>query len=140
MRKVQLLKFILRSHYLKLVLASIILPALFVGSCLYYLVFTILEEELGIPEAIAEHLIPAIHKIDSILLIGLPLLMIILTAWGFMLSTKLVGPIARMEKEIKAIAESGYSRRINLRKNDTLKPIAEGINSILDKVEELQKK
>lgn len=139
MRRTNFIRYVLQSRYLRLLLVSIILPALFVASCLYYLIFTILAEDLGIPEAIAAHLLPVVHKIDGILLFGLPLIIIILAIWGFIVSGRLVGPIARMEKELKEISEGNYSERIRIRKGDDLRPIAEGINALLDRLEELQK-
>ena len=53
-----------------------------------------------------------------------------------MVSHKVVGPIERLEHEIKHIAESGnYTKRIHLRENDELKPVANAINRLMDRLE-----
>lgn len=122
--------------YLMLLMASILIPLVFVGGCLYYVIFTLIAERLGIPESIAYNLFPVIRQINMILLVGVPPLFLMLLAWGIMLSHRFVGPIQRLEKELENITKSGdYSGRISVRKNDEIRPIADAINKMLDKVE-----
>lgn len=124
------------TRYLTLLLVSMAVPAVFVGGCLYYLIFALMAEQLGIPESIAYHLMPVIDKINLTLLIGVPPLAVILIVWGVAVSHRVVGPIVRLENEIKHITESGnYSRRIHLRRNDELKPVANAINRLMDRLE-----
>ena len=53
-----------------------------------------------------------------------------------MLSHKFAGPLERLEKELKRILEHGdYKTRVHLRKSDDIKPIADEINRILDRLE-----
>ena len=67
-------------------------------------------------------------------------MVIILIMWGFALSSRLAGPIARVEREVAQIVKGEYSKRIKVRKKDDLKSIADGINILLDKIQELQKR
>ena len=46
----------LQSKFLFLIMISMAVPLLLAGGCLYYLVFTLLAEQLGIPESIAYNL------------------------------------------------------------------------------------
>src|SRR3989338_435284 len=113
-----------------------IVPVIFVGGCLYYLIFTIVAEQLGIPESIALNLFPVIKKVNLILILGVQPLFLLLAWWGVILSHRFAGPLIRLENELDRISKSGdYSRRITLRKHDDLKSIANGINKLLDKVE-----
>lgn len=133
-------KYLTGSHiqmrYLTLLLVSMVIPLLFVGGCLYYLIFTIMAEQLGIPEYIAYNLSPVIDKINVMLLVGVPPLILILILWGIVLSHKFAGPLERLEKELKRILEHGdYKTRVHLRKSDDIKPIADEINRILDRLE-----
>ena len=139
MRKLQLIKYAVGSRYFRLLLISIVLPTLLLGACLYYLIFMVLAEDLGIPEAIAAHLLPVIHKINGLLLFGLPLIILLIAGWGLIIFTGLVGPINRVKKELDGIIKGDYSERIKIRKGDDLKPIADGINTLLDKIETMQK-
>jgi signal transduction histidine kinase len=137
MRRINFIGYILRFRYLRLLLLSMLLPMLFVGFCLYYLIFNILAEQLGIPEVIAAHLLPVIHKINSILLIGLPPILLLLVIWGFILSSRLAGPISRIERELEEIiAKSNYSKRLKVRDKDDLKKIVDHINALLENLEE----
>lgn len=133
-------KYLTGSHiqmrYLTLLLISMVIPLVFVGGCLYYLIFTIMAEQLGIPEYIAYNLSPVINKINTILLVGVPPLIFVLILWGIVLSHKFAGPMERLEKELRRILEHGdYKTRVHLRKSDDIKPIADEINNILDRLE-----
>lgn len=133
-------KYLTGSHiqmrYLTLLLISMVIPLVCVGGCLYYLIFTIMAEQLGIPEYIAYNLSPVINKINIILLVGVPPLIFVLILWGIVLSHKFAGPMERLEKELRRILEHGdYKTRVHLRKSDDIKPIADEINNILDRLE-----
>lgn len=121
--------------YLMLLIVSMIIPLLFAIGCLYYLIFTLIAEQLGIPESIAYNLLPVVKKINAILAIGLPPLFLLLIWWGTILSHRFAGPLQRIEKELHKITHSGdYSHRIHLRKSDDVKPIADAINKLLDSI------
>lgn len=123
-------------RYLVLLLVSMLVPLVFVGGCLYYLIFMVMADQLGIPESIAINLFPVIDKINIILIIGMPPIIIIMILWGAFLSHRFVGPLERLENELDRIAKSAdYSRRIVLRKTDDLKPITDKINKLLDGVQ-----
>ena len=119
--------------YLVLLVVSMAIPLLFAIGCLYYLIFTLVAEQLGIPESIAYNLFPVVKKINTMLAIGLPPLFLLLIWWGTRLSHRFAGPLQRIEKELHKIAHSGdYSHRIILRKHDDVKPLADAINKLLE--------
>ncbi|MBI4974868.1 MAG: hypothetical protein HZC19_03590 [Candidatus Omnitrophica bacterium] len=123
-------------RYIALLIASMLIPLVFVGGCLYYLIFSLVAEQLGIPESIAYNLFPVIKKINMILAIGIPPLFLILILWGIGLSHRFAGPIERLEKELEGITGAAdYCRRLKVRKGDDIKPIADAINKLLDKIE-----
>jgi len=119
--------------YLMLLIVSMAVPLLFAIGCLYYLIFTIMAEQLGIPESIAYNLFPVVKKINAVLAIGLPPLFLLLIWWGTVLSHRIAGPLDRIEKELSKVTHShDFSHRIHLRKSDDVKPIADAINKLLD--------
>lgn len=124
----------LERHYLRLIALSIILPTLITGGCLYYVIFNLMAEQLGIPEVVAYHLLPVVEKVNLILMVSLPLLFLILFFIGVILSRRLVGPIERLEKELKEVVSGNLSKRLKLRRNDTLKPLVDDINTLLDRI------
>jgi len=126
--------------YLTLLIVSMVVPLLFTIGCLYYMIFTIMAEQLGIPESIAYNLFPVVKKINVILAIGLPPLFLLLIWWGTILSHRFAGPLQRLEKELHKVTHSGdYSHRIILRKNDDVKPVADAINKLLDSIHRKKK-
>ena len=137
-------KYLTGSHiqmrYLSLLLFSMIVPVVVVGGCLYYLIFTIMAEQLGIPEYIAMNLLPVIKKINLVLLVGIPPIFLALGAWGIVLSHRFAGPLERLEKELNRMAEKrDYKCRLKLRRHDDMRPVAEAMNNLLAKVEETHK-
>lgn len=117
-------------------MVSMMLPLVFVGGCLYYLTFNIMAEQLGIPEYIAYNLLPVIKKINLILLVSVPIIFLILIIWGIVLSHRFAGPLERLEKELKELSEQGeYGRKVRVRKSDDVKPLADAINKLLDRLE-----
>lgn len=125
----------LQLKYLALILASIMLPLLIVGGCLYYLIFQIMAEQLAIPELIAYNLIPVVEKINFLLIIGIPPIIGLLFIWGTILTHRLIGPLARLQEDLKKISEGDYSIRLKIRKDDDLRFLVNVINKIIDKLE-----
>jgi len=124
----------LQLKYLILILLSILVPLFLVGGCLYYLIFQVMAEQLAIPESIAYNLLPVLRKINFILIVGLPPIIVLLFIWGATLTHRLIGPLERLEDDLKKIDEGDYSVRLSLRKDDDLKPIADVVNDIIDKL------
>ena len=125
----------LQTKYLVLILISILLPLFIVAGCLYYLLFQIMAEQLAIPEAIAYNLFPVVERINFLLLLGVPPMVILLFIWGVVLSHRLIGPLERLENDLRKISDGDYSTRLRIRKDDDLRPIADVINKIIDKLE-----
>lgn len=138
-RKKILVKKGMQFRYLGLVLISVILPTLLVGACFYWLIFTIMAQQLAIPESIAYNLLPAVKRVNTILIVGLPIVLVGLAAWGLMLSHRIAGPVSRLERELEQIAQGDFSIRIKFRRKDELGTIAEGINKVLDRIEKDRK-
>ncbi len=120
----------LQHKYLRLIMLSLSLPTFLVGACLYKLTFYIFSQYITAPEIMETALLPAIKKINF----SLPVLFLVLFATGVAISNRLVGPVNRMIKDVKEITGGNYSKRIKLRQNDDLKPLADTINRMLDKL------
>ena len=121
--------------YLVLLIISMAVPVLFAVGCLYYMIFTLVAEQLGIPESIAYNLFPVVKKVNAMLAMGLPPLFLLLIWWGVRLSHRFAGPLQRLERDIHKITHSGdYSYKIHLRKSDDVKPIADAINKLLESI------
>jgi signal transduction histidine kinase len=112
-----------------------IIPTVFVGGCLYYFIFTVMAEQLLLPDVIAENLLPAIHKINFLLIVGLPIVFAVMLGWAIFLSYRFVAPLERLEEDLEKIDEGDYSVRLQIRKDHDLSPIADVINDLVEKLE-----
>ena len=129
----------LQKRYLFILVLSMVLPAVFIGGCLYYLVLSIIAEQLALPDIIARDLIPVIQRINFILIAGLPIVFLVLLSWAVLLSYRFVAPLERLEEDIKRIDEGDYSVRIQISKDHDLRPVADAINDLVDKLDKREK-
>lgn len=111
-----------------------IIPTVFVGGCLYYFIFKVLAEQIALPDYIARDLLPVVYQINVILAIGLPIVFVVMITWAVILSYRFVAPLERLEEDIKLIDEGDYSVRLQVNKDHDLKPIADVINDLVDKL------
>ncbi|MFH1752739.1 MAG: hypothetical protein ABH875_01000 [Candidatus Omnitrophota bacterium] len=127
----------LQHRYLRLIEASLLLPTIIVAGCLYYLVFFLIADEMAIPEFIAVTLYPALERINMVLVISLPLLIVFLWGLGILMSHRMAGSIDRLTNELDDIVKTGdFKRRIKVRKEDELRPFVENIDKLLARVSE----
>ncbi|MGB3057004.1 MAG: HAMP domain-containing protein [Candidatus Omnitrophota bacterium] len=110
-------------------------PTIFVGGCLYYFIFTVMAEQLVLPDMIAMNLLPVIHKINYILLIGLPAVFVVILGWAAFLSYRFVAPLERLEEDLEKIDSGDYSVRLQISRDHDLSPITDVINDLVDKLE-----
>jgi signal transduction histidine kinase len=125
----------LQHRYLRLIELSLLLPTLLIGACFYYMVFTLIAEEIAIPEYVALMLFPALKRVNIILLIGVPIVFVLLWCWGLILSHRLAGPVERLTRELDEIVRGDYRKRLQVRKDDELKGVVGNINKLLEKIE-----
>jgi len=130
-RKRKYLGTALQNKLLVLIFASAVMPAAIIGVCLYYLIFSLLALQMSIPELIAYNLMPVLHKVNLIIGIALPLVLLLIWLAALELSHRIVGPVFRMERELDERIAGVKSGPIQLRKNDELKALAEKINKLI---------
>ena len=122
----------IQKRYLIHSTCMMIVPALIVSFCLYFLIFYLISDELMIPETVIQTMKPVILKLNVILGFGLPLLFCILFFSAIIISHRLAGPLYRLEKDLEKIAHGEYSLRIKFRKQDHLDELAHKMNAVLD--------
>ncbi|MBN1872116.1 MAG: methyl-accepting chemotaxis protein [Candidatus Omnitrophica bacterium] len=123
----------LERHYLRLIALAIILPTVIVGSCMYYVIFNLMAEQLGIPEVISYHLLPVVEKVNIVLIISLPVIFLVLFSIGRIIARNLVGPIERLENELELIIKNRSTERLRVRENDRLRRLVEDVNTLLER-------
>jgi len=122
-----------QNKMLFLVFASATIPATIVTLCLYYLIFNTLAWQMVIPESIAYNLIPVLQRVNIILAISIPIVLIILWLIALELSHRVAGPVYRIEKELEDRISGEKQGPIKLRKNDEFQSLADKINQFIAK-------
>ncbi len=123
----------LQKKVLALVFISAFIPALVVAACLYYLVFAMLAEQLGISEMVAFNLLPILVRVNTIILISLPVILGMILLWALEISHRIAGPVLRLEKALDDHISGDQTGPIVLREKDELKPLADKINELVRK-------
>lgn len=118
-----------------MLIISMVVPTVIIGGCLYYFIFKVMAEQIGLPDVIARDLLPVVYRINYMLMISLPLFFIVMITWAVILSYKFVAPLERLEEDIKNIDDGDYSVRLQVDKDHDLAPIAAVINDLVDKLE-----
>ena len=135
MRKIYFAKTKMERHYLRLFELALILPTMIIGGSLYYVIFSLMTEQLGVPEVVVTHLTPVVDKVNLILMIVLPIVLLVLFSIGVMLTRNLVGPIERIDRELQEIISGSlFTKRLKLREKDELKDVADAINDLVIKL------
>ena len=132
-RKKKYLGTTLQNKLLILIFGSAVIPAAIIGICMYYLIFTLMALQMVIPELIVYNLVPVLHKINLIIAIAVPVILLLVWFIALELSHRIVGPVYRMERELDERISGAKSGPINLRKNDEFKAFAEKLNQLICK-------
>lgn len=117
--------------FIFLAFASII-PAIIVTVCMYYLIFSIVAQEVGMPEGIAYYIIPAAKKVSLILICVAPLSIGAILFFAYEMTHKMLGLYDRIVKDLEDVVHGRREHHIRIRKNDDFKPLVDNINKLID--------
>lgn len=131
-RRIYLVNKAVQLRYMGLVVVPLIL--LLMG--LYYLMYYSVFSEMLIPEAIVATLLPAMKRVNIVLLVALPVTLWFVTRKALIYSNRIVGPIPRLEKEIdRALKGDDAHIRLKVRDKDELRSFINKVNLLLEKLE-----
>lgn len=115
-------------------IALVIVPLIILMAGLYYIMYYSMFTHMLIPEAVAATLLPAMKKVNFVLLATLPVTLFLIIRAALVDSNRVVGPVSRLERELDMILAGNRSVRLNIRANDDLKPIVDRMNRVLDTI------
>ena len=118
--------------YLKLVVLAMFGPTLLVTACLYYLIWQTVAHELALPELIAQALFPAFHRVNQIILFGIPIIFGLIFFFAVRLSHRFAGPLYRIETDLEKMIQAGdFTKPIRIRPKDHIQSLVRKINQAL---------
>jgi len=132
-RKIWLTRHAIQTKFVLIVVLSMAVPSILLSGCLYFLIFSLLAEQLALPEGIFTVLGPVFKKINIIMVIGLPIVFAVIVVGALKISSRLAGPIERLESDLDEILKGNWEQRLSLRTDDDLTGVAERINRVLDR-------
>ncbi len=109
-------------------------PLVALMAALYYLIYYSVFAQILIPEALATTLLPAMKKVNFVLLIAVPLALYFIGRAALVYSNRIIGPIPRLGKEIDKALAGDYSVRFKTRDNDELKPFVDKMNALMERM------
>lgn len=113
----------------------VVIPLIILLTALYYLIYYSVFTEMLIPEAIAVTLLPAMKKVNLILLATVPIFLFLILRTALVYSNRIIGPVRRLERELDKVIEGDYSVRLKTRHKDELRAFVNKINMLLEKVD-----
>ena len=124
---------LLEKKLLILFFASSIIPAAVAVTLLYFLIFNLLAFQVVFPEIIAYSIIPILNKLNLIIFITLPIILLILWVIAREMSHRIAGPLSRLEKELDTRISGKESGPIRVREKDEFKLLADKLNKLICK-------
>ena len=118
------------------VLAAALLPCFIVTIALYYLIFSVMSGQLGIPEAIAYNIIPAARKVSLYLILAAPASVFVILLLAYRITYRIIGPFDRIVRELDECVKGKKLDHIVIRKKDKFQPLVNNINKLIDKRKE----
>ncbi len=115
-------------------IAVVIVPLIILMAGLYYIMYYSMFTHMLIPEAVTATLLPAMKKVNFVLLATLPVTLFLIIRAALVDSNRVVGPVSRLERELDMILAGDRSVRLNIRAKDDLKPIVDRMNRVLDTI------
>jgi len=134
-RRTKLINPKIQFKYLSLIVLAMLLSAVTTLGAMYYLIWSALDQGIVSPGRNLAPLMVIFRHLGVSLIVCYVILTALLLGWGLLLSNRIVGPLARLEKDIDKIYKGDFSVRIRFRKGDELHAIASGLNKVLDKIE-----
>ena len=113
----------------------VVIPLILLLTALYYLIYYSVFTEMLIPEAIVVTLLPAMKKVNLILLATVPIFLFLILRTALVYSNRIIGPVRRLERELDKVIEGDYSVRLKTRHKDELRAFVNKINMLLEKVD-----
>jgi len=123
----------LQLKYLKLII-GIIVAVMVIIVLTFYATFHLTLSTAQLGRYAEARLSEVFSWLNWLLLIECVIFTIIAGIMSLKLTHKVAGPLYRMEKLVKAMAEKGQAEEIRIRKNDELHGLASALNELMRKI------
>jgi len=121
----------LQNQYILHIIIAALIPMVVLFLNVYLLIWISVTQYIGAGEP---NLVIAFDRVNSFVLLEIPLVLLFLFLWAIYISHKLVGPLLRLEIDLNKMLEGEHGLRIQLRDSDQkeIKDIVETLNKVLE--------
>ncbi len=117
-----------------IIFCAAVVPTVITAILMYYLIFYITTREIGIPETIAAHVIPAARQVTVVLWLMVPTVIAIILYIAHKIAHQILGPFDRIVRELDNFISGAGGGKIILRDNDKFQPLVDRINILLERL------
>ncbi len=118
-------------RYIGRMIIGIIVMAMIVSFTVYYTTWARIMDEFYNVARIASRFAPLFNSINQTLLVILLVFLVLVVIFSVFISHRIAGPIYRFEKTLQAIAGGDMTMRVDLRKRDEFKQLADAMNEMV---------
>lgn len=116
-----------------LVFIAAIAPATIVALSLDYLIYNLFASQAALPESMVVKIIPLLSMLNLIIVVTIPINLVLIGIFAWILSYRIAGPVYRIEKELEERISGAKQGPITLRRNDELQSLVDKLNKLLIK-------
>lgn len=135
MVKIKRRRYLVNNHVQFRYMGLVVIPLIVLLTGLYYLMYYAVLNQILIPEAVVAMLLPAMKKVNIVVVLSLPIILFLILRIALIYSNRIIGPIPRIEKEIDKLLAGDYSLRLKVRDKDELNNFINKLNMLLDKID-----
>lgn len=113
----------------------VVVPLVVLLAALYYVMYYAVFTQILIPEAVVAMLVPAMQRVNLIVLAAAPVILFLILRAALIYSNRIIGPIPRLERDLERAIAGDRSVRLKTRDKDELSGFIAKVNVLLEKTE-----
>ena len=124
-------------QYLRMVTLASLLPTLFLTVSLYFLIWQTVASEVAVPELMSQIMKTAWQKVNLIILISSPMVIVVFFYWALVVSHRMAGPLARLDHQLDEMIETrNFAQTLKVRETDLLYSLISKVDRLIKLIRE----
>lgn len=115
-------------------MALVAVPLIMALGGLYYLMYYAVLSQILIPEGVIAMLLPAMKKVNTVVIITMPVILFVILRIALVYSNRIIGPVPRIMRDIDKVLAGDRSLRLRVRDKDELNYFIKKVNMLLEEI------
>ncbi|MFH1093825.1 MAG: HAMP domain-containing protein [Candidatus Omnitrophota bacterium] len=129
----------LQFKYVGVILVAVLASCALITLTVYFSCWSSLVENNASPQTAAA-IGNVLNNINLMILFELPILLVIASFVGIVISHKIAGPVYRLQKVARDVSRGDLTTSVSLRSDDELKNLSDAFNSVIENMHRLVSK